>query len=577
MSDTEFRIALLGNFTTELAGNVLRDECVKAGLGPSIYNAPFRQYHQEVIDKNSGFYSFQPDLTILMFDIGILCPECFEFPASEDINGNWRETRLDALCDSVKTLVLTINANLKTKIIINNFQVPYHTPSGILDNRSAMGLKRMINVLNMRLEDFAAATDYAYVFDYNGFCSYMGHDGLEDGKLRYLVNCTLSYPALRQLGREYMRYILPLTSLNRKCLVLDLDRTLWGGIAAEDGISGIRLDISGPGRSYYDFQKELLNLHRKGVLLAVNSKNNPEDALEILQNHPHMLLRKEYFSSIKTNWRDKASNMLDIAAELNIGVDSLVFFDDNPVEREIVKKLLPQVEVIDVPADPAKYCYALKNVPFFETLQLTAEDEKRNSMLEQDRIRIQSKETFKNLEEYLASLETAVTVMPADDFNMPRISQLTLKTNQFNMTTKRYQVSDIKTLLGAGGCEAYCCSVSDKFGDSGITGCCIVRSEDGAARIDTFLLSCRVLGRNVEYSFLAAVLKRLRDRGVGRITAEYRPTAKNRANADFYKKAGFIIVRSDDSATLYELREGMPVLEFDYIRVIPGKGEEMHG
>jgi FkbH-like protein len=569
-------IAVLGNTTTDFTGIALVNECKMYGIKASIYNAPYQQYNQQVMDPASGFYTLPPDLAILQLDGRTLYPEWFRFSTFADNNSAALENRVqkvaDLLISLIQTIHININTHTNTKIIINNFKVPYHAPNGILDNRSDMGLKRMINMLNIKLEDFTAATDYAYVFDYNGFCSHIGHIKAEDSKMAYLTKSVLSYPATKLLAREYMRYILPFMSLNRKCLVLDLDNTLWGGVVGEDGISGVNLDLSGPGRCYYDFQEEILNLYDKGILLALNSKNNQEDALEIIEQHPHMLLRKRYFSCLRINWQEKAANLKEIADELNIGLDSLVFFDDNPVERDYIKKALPQVMVVDVPEDPGRYRDALKNIPEFERLDMTDEDRKRNEMVGQNRKRFQNQQSFQSLEEYLADLEIEITVSKADNFNIPRISQLTQKTNQFNMTTKRYQVSDIKRMLDAGDHLVYCCSVSDKFGDNGITGCCIVKLEGPAAVIDTFILSCRVLGRNVEYAFLAVVIRQLKEMNMEKIIAEYLPTDKNKANSGFYTNAGFAAVSADKGRTVFEMGKGVLPLGIAYIscKQVPG-------
>lgn len=567
MTQSLYKIALLGNFTTELIGNALQDECAKSGLEISVYNGPYQQYNQEVMRPESGFNAFQPDLTILLLDGRTLFSQWYDVPFFQQNDGQKCENHVKTAADGLKALISTIHGNLDTKIIINNFKVPYHVPLGILDGRSAMGLKHMIYSLNLELECFAVQTEYAYVFDYNGFSAYIGHDRSEDKKLSYLVKCPLSYPTVKQLSKEYMRYILPLNAMSKKCLVLDLDNTLWGGVAAEDGLGGISLDISGPGRSYYDFQQEILNLYHKGILLAINSKNNPQDAFEIIDDHPHMLLRNNFFSCIKINWQDKVTNLREIASELNIGLDSLVFFDDNPVEREFVKSMLPQVTVIDVPGDPTAYCEKLRNVPLFETLGMTAEDIKRNEMIAQNKERTGSQKSFGSLEEYLKSLDMNVTVQVADAYNIPRISQLTLKTNQFNMTTKRYQAVDIYKMLETGEYVAYCCSVSDRFGDSGITGCCIAKLDGADAAIDTFLLSCRVLGRNVEFAFLSLIIKLLRDKGIRKITAQFIPTAKNTVNADFYAIAGFQAAAASAEGTFFELGEGIMPIEIEYIEL----------
>lgn len=567
-------IALLGNITTEYVGKAIQDECKKYFIDAGIYNSPFSQYTQEILDKESAFYSSKPDLCIILLDAKVLLAGWHDFLTLQ--NGK-RDQMVQETFNSIVSLIEKIHSNTGIKVIINNFTVPYHSPLGILDGRGTPGLKRMIAHLNQKLEDYAAGTDFLYVFDYNGLCSYEGTGRVQSKKMYYMSGNPFSFSFIKVLAREYMRYILPLKSRNKKCLVLDLDNTLWGGVAGEDGISGIKLDIAGTGRSFYDFQKEILNLYHRGILLAINSKNNKEDALDIIENHPHMLLREKYFSCLKINWQDKTENMKEIAKELNIGIDSLVFFDDNPVEREFVKAALPEVTVVDVPQDTSKYIDALHQIVEFDVLDITNEDVRRNEMYEQNRARREAEQKFKSSDEYLASLQSKVTVASANAFTIPRIAQLTQKTNQFNMTTRRYQVEDIQNMLASGEYLVYSCSVSDRFGDNGIVGCCIIKIENPEAFIDSFLLSCRVLGRNVEYAFLSAVIDELRKKGIENVGAKYVKTEKNRANEDFFSKAGFSKVSATENETGFKLGIRDKLLDFDYIHRCISEGSSSNG
>ncbi len=563
MNANPLKIALLGNITTEFIGNAINNELSQRGLKAEIYNAPYKQYNQLSVDISSELYKFKPDVIFLLLDGHTLFPQWYSISGKPESAETCRKYVYDTF-SSIEAVIINIHKNTSAKIIVNNFLLPYHTPMGIVDDRSPMGLKKMIKLLNSMLEEAAASTDYLYVFDYNGFCSHIGHEKALDAKLSYLVKNPLSYGATKRLAHEYMRYLLPLSALNKKCLVLDLDNTLWGGVAGEDGIGGIKLDISGEGASFYDFQNEILNLYNRGIILAINSKNNPEDVLDIMDKHPHMVLRSRYFSCMKINWHDKAENMKQIASELNIGPDSLVFFDDNPVERELIKTTLPQVTVVDVPADSGRYCDVLRDIVEFEALELTAEDRERNRMYLQNKEREQEQQKYKSLQEYLESLKTVITVSQANEFNIPRIAQLTQKTNQFNMTTRRYQPADIAAMLKSGVYKVYCCSVSDRFGDNGITGCCIVKTDGDEASIDTFLMSCRVLGRNAEYAFLSCAVNDLRMKGFGRIRAEFLPTEKNRQNSGFYQRAGFEAESGSEGFT-FILESGMKAAEVDYI------------
>lgn len=546
------RIALLGNVTTEYLGNALAEECRRYGLPAEVYNTPFRQYTQEALNPGSGFYSFSPRITLLFLEGRFLFPDWYDAvtlqrPAAD------KEALIEQVWAGIADVLDKIRSNSPTYLLVNNFKVPYHSPLGILDTKQAPGLKAMLARLNGKLEDYAATLENIGIFDYNGFSAYIGHRHAEDSRMYYLSGNILPFPFLKQLAHEYMRFLLALSSRNKKCLVLDLDNTLWGGVAGEEGISGIKLDIHGPGKSYHDFQKSILNLYNRGILLAINSKNNPEDALEIMEKHPYMLLRKSHFASLQINWKDKASNMIEIAKELNIGLDSLVFFDDSPVERELVRSLLPQITVVDVPVDSSRYCDTLSQVVGFESLDLTEEDIRRNQMYEQNKEREEVQQQFTTREQYLASLQTVMTVKEADKFTLPRVAQLTQKTNQFNMTTRRYQPGDLGHMLASGSCRVYCCSVSDRFGDNGVVGSCIIKIQDHIAHIDTFLLSCRVLGRNVEFAFLQAIVRLLREKGIETIFGEYIRTEKNRANSGFYRQAGFTAVTSGPEQALYVL------------------------
>lgn len=564
MKPKSFNIALLANFTTEYIMDALQDVCRKSAIEPVIYNSPFRQYNQDILNIESDLYAQKPEVILLMLEGRLLFPEWFDFKTLQE-DKEKKEALVRKVFEQITKLIDIIHSNTDSIIILNNFQLPYHSPLGILDGKHVPGLKQMIATLNMQLDNWSNDKNYLHIFDYNGLCAQLGIIKAIDRRLYYSTGNPMSFPLIQQLAQEYMRYILPLLSRNRKCLVLDLDNTLWGGIAAEEGLSGIKLDLSGPGRCFYDFQKEILNLYNKGIILAINSKNNRDEILDIMENHPYMLLKPAYFSCIKINWRDKASNMIEIANEINIGMDSLVFFDDSPVERGCIKALLPDVKVVDVPADTSRYADALESLADFETLGITAEDLKRNESYESGKKRKQYLEQIKNLDEYLAGLETRISVEYANSFNIPRIAQLFQKTNQFNMTTIRCRQQDIEEMAASCDHLVFSCSTADKFEDCGIIGACTVLLENGDAMIESFLLSCRALGRNIEYAFLAAVVKTLRENNVRTIFSRFVKTDRNKVNESFYIDAGFSRISSDSEASVFMLPFQSETKEFDYI------------
>ena len=344
-------------------------------------------------------------------------------------------------------------------------------------------------------------------------------------------------PKVTKPFMEWFNHKLEQIALKRKkCLVLDLDNTLWGGVLGEDGIEGIKLGGDYPGKAFHYWQEALLELSKSGVILTVCSKNNEADVLEAWEKNPFMVLKKDNFATLRINWTDKATNIKELADELNIGLDSFVFIDDNPTERELIKQVLPMVEVPEFPAQPYELPVFFKDIveKYFRVYSVTSEDKKKTEQYKANAQRAQAQRSFVDFDAFLESLDIQITIEAANEFNIPRIAQMTQKTNQFNLTTKRYTDADVRTFL-QNGWKILCISVADKFGDNGITGCIMV---DGDT-IDTFLLSCRILGKGIEIAFIKKILSMLKDGGVNTVKAEYIPTAKNAQVKDFYDRCGF--------------------------------------
>ncbi len=337
-----------------------------------------------------------------------------------------------------------------------------------------------------------------------------------------------------------MRYVYAVVGITKKCIVLDLDNTLWGGVVGEDGFDNIKLGDNPVGRAFVEFQKRLLALNQRGILLAVNSKNNFNDAIEVIQKHPSMILREDDFACVKINWDDKVSNLHKIAEELNIGLDSMVFFDDDRINQEYVRESLPEVLVVDLPRDSSQYAKILTEMKEFDAMRITEEDTKRSSMYLGQKKRKELEKKIGDFNEFLKQMNIEVEVKKADSFSIPRISQLTLKTNQFNLTTRRYQEEDVSKFSSSDDKIVECVQVSDKFGDNGITGTYIVeKKNDEEWIIDTFLLSCRIMGRGVEEIMINQIIENAKSSGIKRVKGEYIPTPKNKPAESFYEKLGF--------------------------------------
>lgn len=351
---------------------------------------------------------------------------------------------------------------------------------------------------------------------------------------RYYLTAQMPYnpQLIRPFQAWWNRKKAEISQQRKKCLVLDLDNTLWGGILGEDGVEGILLSGSYPGKAFHLWQEGLKELQKSGIMLAICSKNNISDVEEVWAQRDDMLLQKSDFVAMRINWQDKATNIRELAEELNIGLDSMVFVDDNPTERELIKQLLPEVIVSNFPEQPYGLIGLYKELVenYFGTYHITQEDRVKTSQYIANAQRKQQQVSFSNMEEYLQSLEMKLRIEKVSPATLQRVAQLTQKTNQFNLTTRRYTETDIQQMIDKCA-DVWTLTVSDKFGDYGLTGVIIIVDN----KIDTFLMSCRVLGKGIENAFAKSVLRNY----TGEIRAEFIPTLKNSQVADFYDKLGF--------------------------------------
>lgn len=422
-------------------------------------------------------------------------------------------------------------------LLILTLESVYDVKSNISDR----GLARAIETFNSTAWNLAATTANIQVVDFGAFLNRYPYFERIDWKF-YFLSQMIFNPRLAGDFRKWLDEQQRALALKRKkCLVLDLDNTLWGGVLGEDGIDGIQVDGDYPGKAYHYWHEGLKELERNGVILAICSKNNQTD-VEALFAAREMPLSLKDFACTRINWNDKATNIREIAQELNIGLDSMVFVDDNPTERELIRQQLPMVSVPEWPSQPYELpmFYARLVEDYFSVYALTDEDKKKTEQYRQNANRAQAQAQFTDMEDFLRSLEMRLTISPATDITIPRIAQMTQKTNQFNLTTKRYTESDIRSLLD-NGVQIWTLAVADRFGDNGITGLMILKPDNGW-HIDTLLMSCRVLGKGIEEAFFKSVISRCH----GALVAQYIPTAKNGQVADFYERMGLKVERMND-------------------------------
>jgi FkbH-like protein len=445
---------------------------------------------------------------------------------------------------------------LGCQIIQNNFDAPPWRTFGNLEMSQTGALGNFIDRVNRELS--ARAPRWVSIHDLDGLAAAIGRWNWGDERFFHLAKLPCAPEHLTRYAHNVAALISARLGRSRKCLVLDLDNTLWGGVIGDDGLAGINIGQGDAiGESYVAFQRYAKALGERGVILAVCSKNEEANAREPFEKHSEMVLRLGDISCFVANWEDKAANLRRIARELNIGLDSLVFVDDNPAERSLVRRLLPEVAVPEIPADPAEYVRAVEQYRYFEVVSLSNEDFRRTEYYRANAQRQQTASNVTDLDEFLRSLEMRGWIGPIGEVELDRSVQLIGKSNQFNLTTRRHSAADIQRMLASPDWVTRVVKLVDRFGDNGLISVLLAHEQDDALAIDTWLMSCRVLKRGVEHLLLNNLVIAARERGLKRLTGEFIPTAKNVIVKNHYADLGFTKVEADgDGRSLWELPIG---------------------
>ena len=546
----KIKVAFLSSFTINGLSESLKVKCSKKQISCNQYVAGYNQYNQEILDKKSGLYSFSPDITFLILDTRSIFGDLFHFPYS--VTKSERENFVNEKITEIINLITKFNGTSDSKLVITNLSLPHYSPHGIAETKTNYSFHDAIIDFNKKLKEHLLDINSVYVFDFFKFIIKHGENNVFNFQNYLFGDIKISLDYIPYLANEFMPYIISFLGLTKKCIVVDLDNTLWGGIVGEDGFDGIRLGPQPPGNAFVEFQKYLKALSQRGILLAINSKNNFDDAIQVIREHPFMILTESDFSCIKINWNNKASNMQEISKELNIGLDSFVFFDDDPINRELIKETMPEITTPDLPHDPSLYSKVIQSLHDFSTFQITSEDTNRGQMYLEQKQRTESQNSTSDISEFLKKLNLEIEIKKTNSFTIPRISQLTLKTNQFNLTTKRYHEDQIKKFSEDKNILIGCAQIRDKFGDNGITGVFIVEKTNyDEWFLDTFLLSCRVIGREAEKAILYFIINEAKNNNIKRLKAKFIPTKKNKPienflpDCQFYKKDGIWIYNLD--------------------------------
>ncbi len=529
-----FRLAVLSNGTTDLIIPAMVASAARRGVALEVIQTAFDQIAQEALSPDSKVNASKPDAVLLALDFRAL-PLKLSFGDSHAANAT-----VTRALDYLRSIRDGIKQHSNALCIFQSFAPPPETLFGNLDRMLPGSLRRLIDEVNRGLAEFVVGSNDV-VIDVAGVAETVGLANWHNPQLWNLAKLAFSDEFIPLYADHVARILAALRGKSGKVLVLDLDNTIWGGVVGDDGLAGIRIaqgDASG--EAHRAVQRIALDLRQRGIVLAISSKNSDSVARAPFMQHPEMLLKLEDIAVFQANWNDKASNIQAIADELHLGLDSIVFLDDNPAERGLVRTLLPEVAVPELPEDPSGYARALAAGGYFEAVTMSVEDLKRAGFYQDNARRADLAKQAEGVDAYLESLNMTVTFQPFDAQGRNRIVQLINKSNQYNLTTRRYTEREIQN--AERDPEVFCLQVrlSDIFGDNGMISVVICRPLSNETwEIDTWLMSCRVLGRRVERMVLNEILEHARIAGIRNLRGVYVPTERNQMVADHYAKLGF--------------------------------------
>ncbi len=540
------KIALLANTTVDHFADVLRYWLATEGFAADIQITPFGTIVQTVLDSRSSLYSFQPDIVWL-------------FTTYRDLKlgvqpGAEAEAVREAVASAVyrtQSLWKSILDRLKCIVLQNNCDVPAYDPFGNLGGASFWGERSAMRLYNAELT--VTALPGVTIFDFDHLSGIYGKDRWVDDRYWFHSKHAFALDASGLVAFQASRLIAAAKGLAKKCLVLDLDNTLWGGVIGDDGIDGITLGQKAAGEAFSAFQEYARALNERGVILAVCSKNDEANAKAPFEQHPDMRLKLDNIAVFRANWNNKVDNIRDIAATLNIGLDSLVFVDDNPAERAIVRQFLPMVAVPEIPVDPSGYVKAVASLAYFEAASFAPEDRERARYYFENAKRTELQMSFSDTASYLNSLEMTATVGPCDTFHLPRMAQLINKSNQFHLTGVRYGEPDLLAMANDPDYTIRYFELADRFGDNGLISVVVLRQSLEDLQVEAWVMSCRVLGRSMEEFVCGEMLKIAKERNCSAIVGQYKQSPKNGLVEGLYRRLGFSKILEEPGVATWRL------------------------
>ena len=528
------RVAVLGDSATQFLTQAIKTYGNEEKINFEIFEADFDQLNREILDADSELYDSDPEFVVLYLSAERLWERfTATAPGSKaDFSAN--------ILTEIQNWWRTIATLSKAKVINLNLIEVNDPVFGHFATKATASFLYQIKKTNFELMNLAQKEKHVFIADIAGLSNRVGYLNAHDPRLYATSKLALALDFLPLVAKAIVDIIKAIDGNIKKCLVLDLDNTLWGGVIGDDGMENIQIGELGMGHAFDGLQRWAKELKNRGIVLAVCSKNDEDAARQPFREHPDMILRLEDIAVFVANWKNKVDNIKYIQSVLNIGFDSMVFLDDNPFERNLVRELLPAVTVPELPEDPSLFVSHLCSLNLFETASFSEEDLHRTTQYREEVTRSSFQEVFTSIDDYLSSLEMISMVRAFDDFSVPRVAQLTQRSNQFNLRTVRYTEADIDRLRKSDKFLTLSFDLQDKFGDYGLIGLLILENlGKGAAFIDTWIMSCRVLKRGMEEFIVNQMAKRAQELGIERLIGEYLPTAKNKMVKNLYSQMGF--------------------------------------
>jgi FkbH-like protein len=533
----KLRLACLSSFTFEPIVAALGLQLRRAGFDAETYVAPFGQFDAELIGPDSELTRFGPNAVLVAIRLQDVCPAIYESfnatrpDAARGLLNDWRE-RLRAALSAFRS-------RSDAHLLIQNYDLPAAPAGGIADGGAENSQGALIQAANDDLAEIARGLENTYVLDYDALVARVGREAWTDRRMALYARAPVAPQHYWRLAGFYVRHLRPLYGLTKKVLVLDADNTLWGGAVGDLGVDGIALGPDYPGSAYVAFQRRVLDLYHRGVVLCIASKNEPGAVERVLDEHPEMVLHREHFAALRVNWEPKPQNFQALAATLNLGLDSFVFVDDSPVECELMRAALPQVTTIRLPAEPALFAEVIERVDCFDQWTVSEEDRRRGELYRSEAGRRELETAAVDMPMFYRQLQMKIAIGVDVPAQVARASQMTNRTNQFNMHTIRCTPDDIRRFVDAADYHLVTLALADRYGDSGVVGLAVVRKAERDWVLHMLLMSCRVLGRTVENAFVAWIAGEARAGGATALVAEFVATPKNKPFAGFYESVGF--------------------------------------